>query len=418
MIEIKGPKENINVEILLAGSKSISNRVELLNFLFKSKRQILNSSESEDTKLLKEAIHLISNSNAATIDVKHAGTNMRFLTAILSATKGDWILTGSERMKQRPIAALVDALREIGAQITYIEKDGFPPLKIKGDKLKGNKLKVKANISSQYVSALLIIAPFLENGLEIETIGTLVSKPYLKMSIELLKEFGIEVTQNLNFIFVAPKKHQQVQSTEQNFIIESDWSSASYWYSICALSKNSQIHLSSFEANSLQADSVVKNIFENLGVKTVMKGHQLVLENIGKAVDFLEYDCVDCPDIAQTIAVPCFALGIKTHLKGLQTLKIKETDRILALKTELEKCGATVIANDDSIQIEPHLNNLNFNQTIHITTYHDHRMALSFAPLAFIFNSIIVDDELVIDKSYPTFWKDLENVGFNIKIKN
>lgn len=415
MIEIVKPKGIIDVTILISGSKSISNRLLLLNHFLKLNQTLINCSESEDTRLLNEALQLISSTSNAKIDIKHAGTNMRFLTALLSATKGDWVLTGSERMKQRPIAELVNALQQVGARISYIEKEGFPPLKIIGGHLNGNHIQMDASISSQFVSALILVAALLENGLTIETKGTIVSKPYVIMTIELLKQLGQEVLQVNNAIHVNPIRHKSSNTNQQNFEIESDWSSASYWYSICALSKGSRITLESFKEKSLQADSALVKLYDSLGVKTIFENNGIILQNQLPSVNVFEYDFTDCPDIAQTIAVTCFALGIKANLKGLKTLKMKETDRIFALRTELEKCGATVTFNDESVQISSKRNNdINLND-IYINTYQDHRMALSFAPLAFIFHSVIIDDEQVIEKSYPGFWKDLRSAGFRVE---
>jgi len=414
MIKIERPNIFIDAKIKISGSKSISNRVLLLNHLLNANLNFQNCSDSEDSKNLISALKHIQNNSSSVIDVKHAGTNMRFLTAYLSNLPGDWILTGSDRMKQRPIAELVNALKQIGAQIKYLENDGFPSLQITGQKLNGGSLQLKANISSQYISALLLAAPLMQNGLVIELIGQAVSKPYIEMTIVLLQELGVEIEQKENLIRVKPKTVSETKVS--SFLIESDWSSASYWYSICALSPNSKIELNSFFDKSLQADSVLKNLYTQLGVVSSHENNQLTLTHKGTKLQKFEYNFIDCPDIAQTIAVTCVGLGIEAHLKGLSTLKIKETDRIEALKTELEKLGARIEVSEDGLTIFPANVEALQSKTFDISTYNDHRMALSFAPLALICNSILMDDALVIDKSYTAFWQDLKSAGFSVNL--
>ena len=345
------------------------------------------------------------------IDVHHAGTAMRFLTAYFAAQDGFEVqLTGSSRMKERPIKILVDALNELGAEISYIEKEGFPPLKIKGKKLTKNKVSLPANVSSQYISALLLIAPKLENGLELTLEGEITSVSYIKMTLAILNEIGIETSFIENKITVKP------QSAIQNskFTIESDWSSASYWYSIVALSEiGTQITLSSFKENSLQGDFALVEIYKNFGVETVFNdNNSITVSKVNtKFQKSFNFNLQSSPDIAQTIAVTCFRLGISCHLKGLHTLKIKETDRLEALKIELTKLGATISITNDSLILEQ---SENIKPNIRISTYQDHRMAMAFAPLA-LKVPIIIENAEVVSKSYPTFWEDFKQFGFSIE---
>lgn len=336
------------------------------------------------------------------------------------------VLTGSSRMKERPIKILVEALQQLGAEITYEEKEGFPPIKIKGKKLTQNKVSLPANVSSQYISALLLIAPKLENGLELTLEGEITSIPYIKMTLALLNEIGVETSFENNKIKVC---HAELVSASK-LTIESDWSSASYFYSIVALSKiGTEITLSSYKQNSLQGDSILPEIYKDFGVETIFNDNNSItitkLNNFKPdpsvselAQQTLNLKLNNSPDIAQTIAVTCFGLGIECHLTGLHTLKIKETDRLEALKTELSKLGANISVTNDSLTLEPN----SFFETKNspplegcpsggVATYQDHRMAMAFAPLA-IKTSLIIEDAEVVSKSYPTFWKDLKSIGF------
>ncbi len=413
MIEISAGTHKLDSCIQISGSKSISNRLLILKTLLNSDLVIENLSDSEDTQLLQKALTSVKNKSQTLIDIHHAGTDMRFLTALLSVTEGEWILTGSERMKERPIGELVNALRALGADITYPEKENYPPLKIQGKKLKGGTVDINSSISSQFVSALLLIAPVLERGLVLRLKGKSVSRPYIDMTISLLKDFGFEVQESSQTFTVLPSPVLRVPSS---VTVESDWSSASYWYSICALSPNSTLELRSFSKTSMQADSVLPLIFRDLGVETVVKGASLLLTHSHPLVKTFRYDFTDCPDIAQTIAVTCFALGIKAELHGLSTLKVKETDRLLALKQELEKCGATVSITSDSIHIDRRSTSHN-SLAPQIHTYNDHRMAMSFAPLALVFGKLKIDAPEVVHKSYPAFWEDLKSLGFNVNLQ-
>ncbi|MCB0387385.1 MAG: 3-phosphoshikimate 1-carboxyvinyltransferase [Winogradskyella sp.] len=396
---------NLQSEIKITGSKSESNRLLLLQALY-SNIQIENLSNSDDTRVMSQALSSTSN----IVDVHHAGTAMRFLTAYFAFQKGrEVVLTGSDRMKERPIKILVDALRELGADISYLETEGFPPLKINGKNPTKNKVTLQANVSSQYISALLLIAPKLENGLELTLEGNITSVPYIKMTLRLLEELGIETS----FKDQTIKVKQQSAINNQIATVESDWSSASYFYSIIALSKvGTKITLSSYKAHSLQGDAVLADIYLQFGVKTTFKTNRLVLQKVEKLnnLSLIELDLSNSPDIAQTITVTCFALGLECLLTGLHTLKIKETDRLLALKTEIEKLGGMVTITTNSLHLKA---SNNLKSQVAIATYNDHRMAMAFAPLA-LKTSLIINDAEVVSKSYPGFWNDLKTIGFQI----
>ena len=417
-----------NSQLKLTGSKSETNRLLLLQALYPN-ITLENASNSDDSEVMAIALNsqltpepkangaeLIHNSQL--IDVHHAGTAMRFLTAYFSIQENrEVILTGSSRMKERPIKILVDALRQLGAEITYEENDGFPPIKIKGKKLIQNKVSLAANVSSQYISALLLIAPKLENGLELTLEGKMTSIPYIQMTLALLNEIRVESSFIDNVISVKPLVTLSAVEVPQTITIESDWSSASYYYSIIALSEiGTQITLSNYKKNSLQGDSVLTEIYKNFGVETIFNSNNSI--TISK-INNCQLSIINCqlnssPDIAQTIAVTCFGLGIACHLTGLHTLKIKETDRLQALKNELEKLGTIVSITDDSLCLEPSTAHFVIARNVAISTYQDHRMAMAFAPLA-LKTTIIIEDAEVVSKSYPTFWEDLKSIGFLIE---
>lgn len=390
--------------IQITGSKSESNRLLLLQALY-PEIDLKNVSNSDDSQLMTKAL----SSSSDVIDIHHAGTAMRFLTAFFAVQEGREVtLTGSKRMKERPIKILVDALKDLGADISYVENEGFPPIKIKGRKLTKNKVSLKANVSSQYISALLLIASKLENGLELTLEGEITSIPYIKMTLSLLDEIGVESSFINNTITVKPNNRK---STSNTLTVESDWSSASYYFSILALSDvGTEITLSSYKENSLQGDSALIEIYKAFGVQTTFLKHSVVLTKKTQNLKPQTFNLVNAPDIAQTIAVTCFGLGIACNLTGLHTLKIKETDRLVALKTEIEKLGGEVRITEDSLHLKAGNNIL---ENIAITTYHDHRMAMAFAPLA-LKTAIIIEDAMVVSKSYPTFWDDLKSIGFKI----
>jgi 3-phosphoshikimate 1-carboxyvinyltransferase len=407
----KSKDESQKTKIAITGSKSETNRLLLLQALY-SNITLENISNSDDSEVMISVLNdsKIKNQNLRLFDIHHAGTAMRFLTAYFAMQVGkEVILTGSSRMKERPIKILVDALRNLGAEISYEEKEGFPPIKIIGKTITQNKVSLPANVSSQYISALLLIAPKLENGLELTLEGEMTSVPYIKMTLALLNEIGVETSFNGNVIRVKPK----ISVFNCKLSIESDWSSASYFYSIVALSEiGTQIQLSYYKQNSIQGDSVLSEIYKNFGVDTIFNGNNSItiskIYNPQFTIHNLQLN--NTPDIAQTIAVSCLGLGMGCHLTGLHTLKIKETDRLEALKIELLKLGAKISITNDSLTIEPFTI---LHSDIEITTYKDHRMAMSFAPLA-LKTSIIIEEAEVVIKSYPTFWEDLKSIGFNI----
>ncbi|GGD89464.1 3-phosphoshikimate 1-carboxyvinyltransferase [Planktosalinus lacus] len=397
-----------NSNLQIAGSKSISNRLLILQQQF-TELTIQNLSDAEDTLLLKQAL----TSSSQTIDVHHAGTAMRFLTAFFASQEDrEVVLTGSNRMKERPIGVLVLALQELGASISYLENEGFPPLKIVGKKIKKNKLSINSGVSSQFISALLLIAPSLENGLEITLSGNKTSLPYLEMTINLLTQMGISVLFSGNNILVKPF---QGEPEIKQFKVESDWSTASYFYSFTALSPvGTTLILNNFQQDSLQGDNITASLFEQLGVETTFsKGTILLTKTRSAVIKELILDLNNSPDLAQTLAVCCFGLQIPFHFNGLQTLKIKETDRLEALETELSKLGAKVIVSADSISMRSLGKPLRFqNQTPEIATYNDHRMAMAFSPLALLFPIKIKEAE-VVKKSCPLFWDYLSKIGIS-----
>jgi 3-phosphoshikimate 1-carboxyvinyltransferase len=401
---------NHKSEITITGSKSESNRLLLLQALY-PEINIENISNSDDSQLMQKALQ----SSKSRIDIHHAGTAMRFLTAFFAIQdQREIVLTGSERMQERPIQILVKALQQLGTDISYVNKQGFPPLKIKGKTLTKNKVTLDANVSSQYISALLLIAPKLKNGLELTLKGQITSVPYIKMTLCLLNDIGVATSFSNNIIIVKP---QPSYLNPQTLIVESDWSSASYYYSIVALSKvGTEITLSSYKKNSLQGDSVVTEIYKEFGVETRFKNKYITLKkaSIEKRQSSIELDLSNSPDIAQTIAVTCFALGIECYLSGLHTLKIKETDRLLALKTEIEKLGGQVIVTEDTLHL---LASKTIKENCTISTYKDHRMAMAFAPLA-LKVSIVIEEASVVSKSYPDFWSDLKKLNFKISQKD
>ena len=397
-------KDNETIEI--SGSKSISNRLLILSALFEN-LIIENLSNSQDTQLLQKALE----SDSDVIDIHHAGTAMRFLTSYLSIQDGKTtILTGSDRMKQRPIQYLVDALRDLGADISYVEKEGFPPLKIVGKKIVKSKVVIPANISSQFISSLMLIGAKLENGLQINLVGKITSRPYLEMTLRLLKRIGISTQWDDQTIRIFPNIQTDKSSQITKCVAESDWSSASYFYSLAAIGRKS-INLKSFRPHSLQGDSAIKEIYWNFfGVNTISQGSEskisLMPESTFIFPEIISLDMNDCPDIAQTLCVTATALQIPFNITGLSTLKVKETDRLVALKNELFKIGCIAEITNETIYstkfFEP-------NENTSIETYDDHRMAMSFAPFCLI-KALTIENKNVVEKSYPQFWDDFQTV--------
>jgi len=389
--------DTANVEV--SGSKSESNRLLILQ-QFYSNLLLENVSNSDDSKHLTHAL----NSKKELVDIGHAGTAMRFLTAYFAAKEGrETVLTGSERMQNRPIKILVDALRSLGADITYEDKEGYPPLRIKGKKLTETSVSIQGNVSSQYISALLLTAPSLENGLEIELVGEITSRPYLEMTLALLKDLGISATFEGNHIKIEPKKAIE----DKTIVVESDWSSASYFYSLIALSEiGAEITLSSYRKESLQGDSCLAEIYKELGVETTFEENSITLKKVEiHNSELITLNLQSAPDIAQTIAVTCYGLGIACDLTGLHTLKIKETDRLVALDNELSKLGADISVTDKSLHLKA---STTMNSNCSIPTYHDHRMAMAFAPLA-LKVAITIEEADVVTKSFTSFWEDFES---------
>ena len=392
-------------QIKITGSKSESNRLLLLQALFPN-IAIDNISNSDDAQVMQKGLAI----SDGIVDIHHAGTAMRFLTGYFASQKGkNVVLTGSKRMTERPIKVLVDALKELGADISYEQEEGYPPIKIQGKTLSKSKVSLPANISSQYISALLLIAPSLEHGITLELVGKITSVPYIKMTLSLLNQLGIETSFEGNVVTVAPMS----TVNDAQLVVESDWSSASYFYSIAALSEvGTKITISSYKKDSLQGDSVLATLYKSFGVESVFTDHALTLKKISDTVsEPIDFDLANAPDIAQTIAVTCFGLGVGCHLSGLHTLKIKETDRLEALHTELSKLGASISVTDKTLTLAPATT---YNQDVAIDTYDDHRMAMAFAPLALKI-SLKVNDAEVVSKSYPDFWKDMAQVNINVK---
>ena len=392
--------DKINFEINLPASKSISNRALILNALSYSPYDIENLSDSDDTRVMVR----VFDSNDTKFDIGAAGTAMRFLTAFLAKTVGEWQITGSERMKNRPIRILVDALNQLGARIEYPEKEGYPPLKILGSALTGGEISLNGSVSSQYISALMMIAPYMQNGLKITLEGKIISKPYIIMTQKMMAEFGVNADFTDNIIDIKPQTYSPTR-----FGVESDWSAASYWYEILSLAGKGKIHLKGLKKESYQGDCKVAELFEQLGVKTEFdKDGVIISANNKPETPCFEYDFTNEPDLAQTFAVSCCLKNIPFTFSGLQSLKIKETNRIAALINELGKLGYVLY--------EPAEGQLAWNgercvatENPVIATYDDHRMAMAFAPAA-LFQPLTIEHPEVITKSYPGFWKDLSKL--------
>lgn len=403
---IHAPAASWKTSVQLPASKSICNRALILNALSYSPYEIQNLSDCDDTDVMVKAL----NSNDSHFDVKAAGTAMRFLTAFLSKVVGEWTITGTERMKNRPIRILVDALNAVGAKIEYLEKEGFPPLRIMGSALQGGEISLDGGVSSQYISALLMIAPLMEKGLTLHLQGKVISKPYIHLTLQLMKQYGVESEWGGSTIKVAPQSYRPLPYT-----VESDWSAASYWYEMMALSQQAEIELKGLFKESLQGDAAGAKLFAQLGVATDYKAGGVVLRKNGNVCQKLIYDFVNEPDLAQTFVTTCAFMDIPFCFTGLQSLKIKETDRIEALKCELRKLGYVLTDTNGSIlewngeRCEPEAHPV-------ITTYEDHRMAMAFAPASLVRKEgIEIAHPEVVSKSYPHFWENLESAGFVVE---
>ena len=404
-IKVTAPAK-IHTTIQLPSSKSISNRALIINALGNGTHHPENLSDCDDTQVMIRAL----NDDKETIDIMAAGTAMRFLTAYLSVTPGTRIITGTERMQQRPIQVLVNALRELGADIEYVANDGFPPLRITGRELRKDTISLPGNVSSQYISALLMIAPVLTNGLTIRLTGDIISRPYINLTLQLMNDFGVRAEwTDAHRLKVEPQAYHSTP-----FYVESDWSAASYWYQIVALSKEAEVTLPGLFKDSYQGDSQVAGIFRSLGVETIYKDKTVILKKNGKSVERLDYDFINQPDLAQTFVVTCALLNIPFRFSGLQSLKIKETDRMAALITEMRKLGYILHETDGSV-LSWEGERCTTEEHPAIDTYEDHRMAMAFAPTCLALPEILINNPQVVSKSYPRYWEDLRQAGFIIK---
>ncbi|MEI7503447.1 MAG: 3-phosphoshikimate 1-carboxyvinyltransferase [Paludibacter sp.] len=392
--------DNLAVRIDLPASKSISNRALILDALAYSPYEIENLSDCDDTNVLVKAL----DSNETTFDIGAAGTSMRFLTAFLAKTVGEWVITGSERMKQRPIKLLVEALNYLGARIEYIENQGYPPLRIFGSALMGGEIHLQGNVSSQYISALMMVAPTMQNGLKIVLEGKIISKPYIKMTMEMMGEYGVDVNFSDDTIIIEQQEYQPI-----TYKVESDWSAASYWYEILSLVGKGGVYLNGLNPNSYQGDSKVAELFTQLGVGTTYMSEGVLLTPNDDVTTFLEYDFTDQPDLAQTFAVTCCLKGIPFTFSGLESLKIKETNRIDALINELKKLGYLLFEPAEGMLAWDN-ERCEAADIVSISTYDDHRMAMAFAPVALI-RPITIENPEVVSKSYPNFWADFGKIG-------
>lgn len=392
-------------EIKLPSSKSISNRLLILQALADKKFDIHNLSDSKDTQVLLHAL----GSGEKTFDIGHAGTSMRFLTAYCALLEEEHVITGSERMQQRPIAKLVDALRQLNVSIDYLGKEGYPPIKIHGGNVRGNAVTIDGSISSQYITALLLIAPFMPDGLQLTIKKRLVSKAYVQMTLNLMGHMGIHYKWTENTISIPNQK-----ISNRDIMVEADWSAASYWYTMVALSGTAELTVHGLQKNSYQGDSVVAELFEEFGVYTTYENNKIILARLGEKTDFFTYDFLECPDLVQTLVVTCVLTNTPFKITGAETLRIKETDRIAALQNELAKCNATISETKPGMLEWDGKDDIYYNnQPFH--TYDDHRMAMALAPAAMAFSKIAIDDPEVVVKSYPGYWIDLEKAGFTIE---
>lgn len=403
--QITAPKSPIYTDIKLPASKSISNRALILKALSNSSFPIENLSDCDDTRVMVEAFSSKDN----IFDIGAAGTSMRFLTAYLSKKPGEWIITGSERMQQRPINTLVEALNTLGAHIEYLKNQGFPPLKIKGSALDGGDIFLSGGISSQFISALLMIAPTMEKGLTLHLEGNIISVPYIKLTLRMMEQFGVKCDWEGNVIKIFPNEYKPIP-----YLVESDWSAASYWYSIAALSTDARIELKGLFKDSGQGDSKVADLFMDLGVETEFTKDGVILTKTNRIAKKLFHNFINEPDLAQTFVVTCCMMGVPFLFTGLQTLKIKETDRIEALKAEMKKLGYIITDSQNSIlewdgeRCEPDANPI-------IATYEDHRMAMAFAPATLKIDNLLIAEPMVVTKSYPYYWEDLRKARFSVE---
>jgi 3-phosphoshikimate 1-carboxyvinyltransferase len=396
--------KEITGEIVLPASKSINNRLLIIRALSGKKFKINNLSDSDDGKVMLKALE----SNDDLIDIGHAGTTMRFLTAFYAATAQSKIITGSERMKNRPIRELVDGLNQLGAGITYVEKEGYPPVKTSGKELSGDQLHINGSISSQFITALLLVAPSLPQGLTIHIDGKLISSSYVLLTLQLMKSFGVDAVWEDKSITIVPQFYRGHDCT-----VEADWSAASYWYQIASLAMKADLIIRGLSQNSFQGDAALTLLFEKLGVSSEFTDNAVHLTKTGKQTGFFEYDFINNPDLVQTFVVTLCLKNIPFRISGADTLRIKETDRIAALQIEMAKLGFTIVEPEpgvltwDGKKATP-------GKHLFIDTYKDHRMALAFAPASMQYQNLVINDAMVVTKSYPNFWTDLLSVGFEV----
>jgi len=405
---IEKKDKSVRGVIHLPPSKSIYNRVLIIRALCGGHFEISPAPSANDSLLLEKLLK----TDASVMDAEDAGTSFRFLTAYLSQKPGEWLLTGTERMKERPVGILVNALKQLGAEIEYAEKENFPPLRIRGKKLKSGKVEIDGSVSSQFISALLLIAPVIEGGLQLNLKGEISSRPYIEMTLQLMKEFGVGSNWKGNSIAVEEQKY-----IANDFFVEGDWSAASYWYEIAALADEADITLTGLKENSLQGDSVISEIMRQFGVETEFtdKGIRITKQGTTNLPKTFSYNFQSCPDLVQTMAVTCAALGVEAEMSGIENLRIKETDRLNALQSELKQLGIqsqvdSSIFNLSTGNLKPQTSNFKFQ------TYNDHRMAMCLAPIALKLGAVEIENSEVVKKSYLEFWNDLSSAGFDVKL--
>ena len=402
MIKLYKNNNNLEGKVFLESSKSISNRILIIRALSNQNFKIENLSNADDTLLMSKLLKTYKKSNE--LDCSHAGTTLRFLTSFLSIHNGEWILKGSERMHERPIGPLVESLQNIGADIKFLVKENHPPLKIKGKNLVGGNIEIRGDISSQYISALLMIAPTLNNGLTIKINSKILSRPYIEMTLKLMNQMGVNYHWDNSLIEIEKQNYNC-----EKFLIENDWSAASFWYSFAALASNAKIEIPLLFKNSIQGDSFLYEVYKKLGISTKFHEKCISIEKANKPVEKLTLNLSDYPDISLPIATTCAGLGIETHLYGLESLQHKESNRLLMIKNELKKFNIECVINSNSIKIKK-------NQILKapneiIKTHNDHRIPMSIAPLCMKVGPIEFENENVVTKSYPKFWQDLKNIG-------
>lgn len=415
-IIVQKPAFYKNTELFLPASKSISNRLLVMQFLSDNKIVINNLSEAGDCILMQDLMgkirSYINEGNylkECKLDCGNTGTVLRFLTGMVAQKTGKWLLTGSERMKQRPVQKLCDALQQMGASVDYLEKPGFPPIKITGKPLNDGRITIDASQSSQYVSALLMIAPTIQNGLEIELKNTVASRPYIEMTLALMKKAGINFISDKNYIRIEPGEY-----LNQSFTVEPDWSSASYWFEMIALSPSNEVFLKGLSLKSLQGDNVLSEIYSLLGVGTYDQGNGVLIRKVAEPESTFSFNFSHCPDLVPAVAVTCAALNIDASLRGLNNLRIKESDRLQALQNELSKINPHVtISDNDTLIIKKQVRSIR-HELLCFSTYNDHRMAMAFAPLALKYDKVAIENPGVVVKSYPSFWDDISDFGFGL----